>query len=151
MPPPGLSAEAAAAIASRYCASCGLRSYETIWPNENATASASAATRTRSPGNSKIPKAVSMKNGTKHDSAQRSTNTGAIVYDAASIISGGAHIQSSAKAIESRAPRRHPDIAPQIASAARIGNAKLPVALLKNAKGSNQAGGLRHPPRLPAE
>src|ERR1700727_975305 len=92
-----------------------------------------------------------MKNGTKQNSAYRSTNTGAIVYDAASIISGGAHIHSNAKAIESRAPRRHPRITPQIARAARIGNAKLPVALLNSAKGSYQAGDLRHPPRLPAE
>src|SRR5271156_882110 len=71
------------------------------------------------------------------------------MYDATSISKGGAHIQSIAKPTASRAPRRPPRYAPQNARAARIGNAKLPVALLKNANGAARPGSLRHPRATP--
>src|SRR6266446_5760196 len=76
-------------------------------------------------------------------------NTGTIAYDAATISTGGSHIHKSAKAKASCA-RRHPRIAPQIASAVRFGNAKVPVALLNRAIGAYKGGGFRHPTVLPA-
>src|SRR6185437_12861699 len=85
-----------------------------------------------------------MKNGTKHQSAYRSTNIGENAYEAINISSGGSHIHASANVTASRA-RIHPRQPPHTASAAITGNAKLPTPLLNSANGAHHRGRSIHP------
>src|SRR5262249_1755929 len=86
-----------------------------------------------------MPIAASTKKGTKHQAREASTNIGAKAYDAANMIIGGSHIHASAKQTASRA-RLRPCHAPQAASTANSGKAKVPVALLNSATGAHHCG-----------
>src|SRR6266436_217060 len=86
----------------------------------SATASPSVAVRIDALRISHAPSAASMKNGTKHQSAYRSTNIGENAYEATSINIGGNHIHASANAVAARA-RSHPRHVPHPASAAITG------------------------------